>query len=68
MFGGLSCGSVLPGHGARRRRAAGWLEAGVMAVIHAGAGRPLSPCTVQRLVGGPWRLKLACATMVTILS
>ena len=45
------------------RRAAGELEAAVLAVLQ-GAGAPLSPAEVRERIGGP----LAYTTVVTILS
>src|SRR5260370_13995154 len=52
-----------PGDPAGARRAAGELEAGVLAVLQA-AGRPLSPGAVRERVGG----RLAYTTVVTIMS
>lgn len=52
-----------PGDAAGARRAAGELEAGVLAVLQA-AGRPLPPGEVRERVGGG----LAYTTVVTILS
>src|SRR6266536_182787 len=52
-----------PGDTAGARRAAGELEAGVLAVLQA-AGRPLPPGEVRERVGGG----LAYTTVVTILS
>ncbi len=52
-----------PGDAAGARRAAGELEAGVLAVLQA-AGQPLPPGEVRERVGGG----LAYTTVVTILS
>ena len=52
-----------PGDAAGARRAAGELEAGVLAVLQA-VGRPLPPGEVRERVGGG----LAYTTVVTILS
>src|SRR5580700_5190106 len=69
LLGGRSGCAVMrdevgqPGEGAAARRAAGELEAGVLAVLQA-ADRPLPPGEVRELVGGG----LAYTTVVTILS
>jgi predicted transcriptional regulator len=56
-------GKAGPSSGDAGRRAAGELEAAVLAVLRA-AGSPLSPAEVRGRLGGG----LACTTVVTILS
>src|SRR6266699_975916 len=69
LLGGRSGCTVMrdeasqPGEGAGARRAAGELEAGVLAVLQA-VGRPLRPGEVRERVGGG----LAYTTVLTILS
>src|SRR5438876_9796826 len=69
LLGGRSGCTVMrdeagqPGEAAGARRAAGELEAGVLAVLQA-AGRPLPPGEVRECLGGG----LAYTTVVTILS